>query len=68
MKFIHSTNKTNICLFGSLQKYGNSVDKSRSFLDQLKILSGAKSFTWTLKYTSIDSGLFIFGDILIIKK
>ena len=68
MKFIHSTNKTNICLFGSLQKYVNSVDKSRSFLDQLKILSGAKSFTWTLKYTSIDSGLFIFGDIINNKK
>ena len=63
-KFIHSTNETNICLFGSLQKYSNSIDKSRSFLDQLKILSGASSYKWTLKYTSSDSGLFIFGDII----
>ena len=64
LKFIHTTNNTNICLFGSLQKYINAVDKSRSFLDQLKILSQAKSYTWTLKYTSFDSGLFIFGDII----
>ena len=63
-KFIHSTNETNICLFGSLQKYLNSIDKSRSFLDQLKELSGASTYTWTLKYTSFDSGLFIFGDIV----
>ena len=63
-KFIHSTNETNICLFGSLQKYSNSIDKSRSFLDQLKTLSGASTYTWTLKYTSSDSGLFIFGDII----
>ena len=64
IKFIHSTNKTNICLFGSLQKYANALDASISFLDQLQILSGAKSFAWTLKYTSIDRGLFIFGDII----
>jgi len=64
LKFIHSTNKTNICLFGSLQRYLNAVDKSRSFIDQLKVLSNAKNFTWTLKYTSYDSGLFIFGDII----
>ena len=64
IKFIHSTNKTNICLFGSLQRYYNAVDKSKSFIDQLKDLSNSKTYTWTLKYTSIDSGLFIFGDII----
>ena len=63
-KFIHSTNETNICLFGSLQRYWNSVDKTRSFIDQLKELSNSKAYTWTLKFTSYDSGLFIFGDII----
>ena len=63
-KFIHSTNENNICLFGSLQKYSNSIDKSRSFLDQLKAISGASTYAWALKYTSSDSGLFFFGDII----
>ena len=63
-KFIHSTNKTNICLFGSLQRYLNAVDKSKSFIDQLKVLSNSKAYTWVLKYTSQDSGIFIFGDII----
>lgn len=64
IKFIHSTNKTNICLFGSLQRYYSALDKSKSFIDQLKMLSNSKTYTWTLKYTSIDSGIFIFGDII----
>ena len=63
-KFIHTTNITNICLFGSLQRYLNSVDKTKSFIDQLKVLSGAKTYTWMLKYTSSDEGIFIFGDII----
>ena len=63
-KFIHSTNETNICLFASLQKHVSSIDKTQSFIDQLKELSGAKSYTWTLKYISPDRGLFIFGDII----
>jgi hypothetical protein len=63
-KFIHSTNETNICLFASLQKHVSSIDKTQSFIDQLKILSGSKAYTWTLKYTSPDKGLFIFGDII----
>ena len=63
-KFIHTTNQTNICFFGSLQKYLNEVDKSKSFMDQMKKLSGAETYTWTLKYTSENSGLFIFGDII----
>jgi hypothetical protein len=63
-KLIHSTNQTNICFFGSLQRYTNAVDKSKSLLDQLKILSNAAAYTWTLKYTSDDSGIFIFGDII----
>ena len=63
-KFIHSTNETNICLFASLQKHVSSIDKTQSFIDQLKILSGSKAYTWALKYTSPDKGLFIFGDII----
>ncbi len=63
-KFIHSTNETNICLFASLQKHVSSIDKTQSFIDQLKVLSGAKTYTWTLKYTSPNKGLFIFGDII----
>ena len=63
-KFIHTTNQTNICLFGSLQKNVKNNDKSKSFIDQLRELSGSKTYTWTLKYTSYDSGLFIFGDII----
>ena len=63
-KFIHSTNKTNICLFGSLQRYFNAVDKTRSCIDQLKVLANSKTYTWTIKYTSKDSGIFIFGDII----
>ena len=63
-KFIHSTNETNICLFASLQKHMSSIDKTQSFIDQLKVLSGAKAYTWTLKYTSSEGGLFIFGDII----
>lgn len=63
-KLVHSTNQTNICFFGSLQRYSNAVDKEKSFLDQLKILSEALTYTWTLKYISDDSGLFIFGDII----
>lgn len=61
---IHSTNETNICLFGSLQRYWNAVDKTKSLIDQLKLLSDSKTYTWSLKYTSYDSGLFIFGDII----
>lgn len=63
-KLIHSTNQTNICLFGSLQRYMNAVDKTKSLIDQLKQLSGSSSYTWTLKYNSDDEGLFIFGDII----
>ena len=63
-KFIHTTNKTNICFFGSLQRYMAATDKSKSFIDQLKVLSGANTYTWTLRYKTIDSGFFIFGDII----
>ena len=63
-KFIHTTNKTNICFFGSLQRYMSAVDKSKCFIEQLKNLSGAKTYTWSLRYKTFDSGLFIFGDII----
>ena len=63
-KFIHTINKTNVCFFGSLQRYMAAIDQSKSFIDQLKILSGAKTYTWSLRYKNIDSGIFIFGDII----
>ena len=63
-KFIHSTNQDNICFFSSLQQNIKEVDKTKSFIEQLKALTGAKTYTWILKYTSVDSGLFIFGDIV----
>ena len=63
-KFIHSTDKDNICFFSSLQQNIKEIDKTKSFIEQLKALTGAKTYTWILKYTSADSGLFIFGDIV----
>ena len=53
-KFIHSNNETNKCLFGSLPRYLNPCDKTKSFIDQIKELSNSKTYTWTLKYTSKD--------------
>jgi len=63
-KFIHSTGQDNICFYSSLQQNIKELDKSKSFIEQLKALTGAKTYTWILKYTSADSGLFIFGDIV----
>jgi len=63
-KFIHSTDQDNICFFSSLQQNIKIVDRTKSFIEQLKALTGAKVYTWTLKYTSVDSGLFIFGEIV----
>ena len=64
LKFIHTTNENNICFFASLQKNINNEDKSKSFIDELKLLSGVKSYSWSLKYISDNEGIFIFGDII----
>ena len=62
--FIHTTNEENICFFSSLQKNPGEKDVSKSFINQLKKISGSSTYSWTLKYTSQDEGLFIFGDII----
>ena len=63
-KFIHSTGENNICLFSSFKLHVSKVYETQSFIEQLKVLSGAKSYSWILKYTDESSGLFIFGDII----
>ena len=64
IEFIHSSNETHICFFGGLLITNNIADKKVNLIHQLKQLINSNSYSWSLKFTSPDSGLFIFGDII----
>ena len=51
-KFIHTTDENNICIFASLKQHVSKIYETQSFIEQLKALSGAKSYSWTLKFTN----------------
>jgi len=63
-KFIHTTDENNICIFASLKQHVSKIYETQSFIEQLKVLSGAKSYSWTLEFTNESNGFFIFGDII----
>ena len=62
--FIHSSNETNICFFASLQISESLADQKVNLFIQLKNLINSNDVTWSLKFTSPDSGFLIFGDII----
>ena len=64
IEFIHSSNESNICMFGGLQIAESLEDKKINLFYQLKHLIKSNSYSWTLKFISPDEGFLIFGDII----
>ena len=64
IEFIHTVNNTEICFFDGLQLDNDKKNQELNLFHQLKNNIKSKSYSWMLKFTSADEGLFIFGDII----
>ena len=62
IEFIHSSNDTHICFFAGLLI--SDSYKNINLIHQLKKLINSNSYSWSLKFTSHDEGVLIFGDII----
>ena len=64
LEFYHSSNETHVCFFAGLQISESLADKDINLFCQLQKLINSNYKTWTLKFTSPNEGVFIFGDII----
>lgn len=64
IKFIHDTNKTNICILTGLIDTQSPKEIKFSLFHQIKDLINSKKFTWSFDFKGQNEGKFIIGDII----
>ena len=63
-QFVQASNDTNNCFCFGLTDTNNAFEMPRNFFSQAKELINSKKKTWSLFFTNINEGKFIFGDII----